>query len=150
MKLLSHVWLLATPWTVAYQAPPSMEFSRQEYWSGLPRPSPGYRPNSGIEPRSPTLQAVALLSEPLESYIYVFVFTCRTYHMNSQTVFYVPFGESIKNDLSLCEKSPGNVNAVPGNPNALGILLSHDANSQPLRNVHLGFLSTWQSCISSV
>ena len=40
VKLLSRVWLLATPWTVAYQAPPSMGFSRQEYWSGLPLPSP--------------------------------------------------------------------------------------------------------------
>ena len=40
MKLLSHVWLLATPWTAAYQAPPSMGFSRQEYWSGVPLPSP--------------------------------------------------------------------------------------------------------------
>ena len=43
------------PWTVAYQAPPSKEFSRQEYWSGLPFPSPGDLPNPGIEPRSPTL-----------------------------------------------------------------------------------------------
>ena len=41
LKSLSHVWLVATPWTVAYQAPPSMGFSRQEYWSGLPLPSPG-------------------------------------------------------------------------------------------------------------
>ena len=41
-KLLSHVWFLATPWTVAYQAPPSMGFSRQEYWSGVPLPSPCY------------------------------------------------------------------------------------------------------------
>ena len=40
VKLLSHVWLLATPWAAAYQAPPSMEFSRQEYWSGMPLPSP--------------------------------------------------------------------------------------------------------------
>ena len=40
VKSLSHVWLLATPWTVAYQAPPSMGFSRQEYWSGVPLPSP--------------------------------------------------------------------------------------------------------------
>ena len=40
VKSLSHVWLLATPWTVAYQAPPSMGFSRQEYWSGMPLPSP--------------------------------------------------------------------------------------------------------------
>ena len=40
VKLLSRVWLLATPWTAAHQAPPSMGFSRQEYWSGLPLPSP--------------------------------------------------------------------------------------------------------------
>ena len=45
-----------TPWTVARQAPLSMGFSRQEYWSGLPFPSPGYLPNPGIEPRSPALQ----------------------------------------------------------------------------------------------
>ena len=51
-------------WTVAYQAPQSMEFSRQEYWSGLPFPSPGDLHNPGIEPRSPALQADALLSEP--------------------------------------------------------------------------------------
>ena len=64
MKLLSHVLLFVIPWTVAYQAPPSMEFSRQEYWSGLPFPSPGDLPNPGIEPRSPTLQADVLPSEP--------------------------------------------------------------------------------------
>ena len=64
LKSLSHVRLFATPWTVAYEAPPSMEFSRQEYWSGLPFPSPGDLPNPGIEPGSPTLQADALLSEP--------------------------------------------------------------------------------------
>ena len=51
-------------WTVAYQAAPSMGFSRQEYWSGLPFPSPGDLHNRGIEPRSPTLQADALPSEP--------------------------------------------------------------------------------------
>ena len=50
--------------TVAYQAPQSMEFSRQEYWSGLPFPSPGDLPNPGIESRSPSLQADALPSEP--------------------------------------------------------------------------------------
>ena len=55
---------LVTPWTVAHQAPPSMGFSRQEYWSGLPFPSPGDLPNPGIEPRSLTLQVDALTSEP--------------------------------------------------------------------------------------
>ena len=54
---------LATPWTVVCQAPLSMRFSKQEYWSGLPFPSPGYLPNPGIEPRSPALQADALTSE---------------------------------------------------------------------------------------
>ena len=60
VKLLSRVRLFATPWTVAYQAPQSMEFSRQEYWSGLPFPSPGDLPNPGIEPGSPALQGDAL------------------------------------------------------------------------------------------
>ena len=64
VKSLSCVQLFASSWTVAYQSPQSMEFSRQEYWSGLPFPSPGDLPNPGIEPRSPTLQADALLSEP--------------------------------------------------------------------------------------
>ena len=59
-----QIWLFATPWTVAHQAPLSMGFSRQEYWSGLPFPSPGYLPDPGIEPRSPTLEADALTSEP--------------------------------------------------------------------------------------
>ena len=59
VKLLSRVRLFVTPWTVAYQAPPSMGFFRQEYWSGLPFPSPGDLPNAGIEPRSPTLQTGA-------------------------------------------------------------------------------------------
>ena len=54
----------ATPWTGAHQAPPSVGFSRQEYWSGLPFPSPGGLPDPGIEPRSPALQADALTSEP--------------------------------------------------------------------------------------
>ena len=63
VKSLSRV-RLCDPWTVAHQAPPSMGFSRQEYWSGLPFPSPGDLPNPGIEPRSPTLQADALTSAP--------------------------------------------------------------------------------------
>ena len=69
VKSLSRVRLFATPWTVAHQAPPPMApppmgFSRQEYWSGLPFPSPGDLPDPGIEPRSPALQADALTSEP--------------------------------------------------------------------------------------
>ena len=64
MKSLSRVRLFVTPWTVAYQAPQSMEFSRQEYWSELPFPSPRDLPNPGIEPGYPTLWPDALPSEP--------------------------------------------------------------------------------------
>ena len=64
MKSLSCVQLFATPWTVAYQAPLSMDFSRQKYWSGSPFPSPGDLPNPGVKPGSPTLQADTLPSEP--------------------------------------------------------------------------------------
>ena len=64
MKSLSHVRLFATPWTIAHQVPPSMGFSRQGYWSGLPFPSPGDLPNPGIEPGYPALYTDALPSEP--------------------------------------------------------------------------------------
>ena len=68
---LSHVRLFVTPWTVADQAPPSMGFSRQEYWSGLPFPSPGDLPEPGIEPRSPAFQAEALTSEPSQKVVFL-------------------------------------------------------------------------------
>ena len=55
-----------TPWTVAHQAPLSMGFSRQEYWSGLPCPPPGDLPDQGIELRSPALQADSIPAEPPE------------------------------------------------------------------------------------
>ena len=58
--LLVSIYILS----LAHQTPPSLGFSRQEYWSGLPFPSPGDLPDPGIEPRSPTLQAEALISQP--------------------------------------------------------------------------------------
>ena len=64
VKSLSYVQLFATPGTVAYEVPLSMEFPRQEYRSRLPFPSPGDLPNPRIEARSPALQADALTSEP--------------------------------------------------------------------------------------
>ena len=64
VKSLSRVRLFATPWTIAHQAPPSVGFSRQEYWSGLLFPSPGGLPNPGMEPRFPALQTDGLPSEP--------------------------------------------------------------------------------------
>ena len=58
VKSLSRILLFATPWTVTYQAPPSMGFSRQEYWRGLPCPPPGDLPHPGIEPTSPVDNAL--------------------------------------------------------------------------------------------
>ena len=60
VSLVSHVPFFATPWTIACQAPLSVGFPRQEYWSGLPFPSPGDPPNPEIEPRSPALQTDSL------------------------------------------------------------------------------------------
>ena len=60
-QLLSHVQLFVTPWTVAHQALLSMEFSRQEHWSGTPFPPPGDLPDPGTEPESPALQVDSLL-----------------------------------------------------------------------------------------
>ena len=65
VQLLSRVQLFATPWTVAHQDPPSVGFSRQEYWSGLPFPSLGDLPDPGIKPGFPTFQADTLSSVPL-------------------------------------------------------------------------------------
>ena len=62
--VLSHVWLFVIPWTIAHQAPLSMGFSRQEYWSELPFPSPEDLSDPGIQPRSPPLLADSLPCEP--------------------------------------------------------------------------------------
>ena len=69
MKPLSHVWLFASPWTVAHQAPLSMGFSRQEYWSALPFPSPGDLPDPGIEPAATIakwIQSCPTLCNPID------------------------------------------------------------------------------------
>ena len=64
VKSLSRVWIFVTLWTVGHQVPPSVGFPRQEYWSGLPFPSPGDLPDPGIEPKSSALRADTLTSEP--------------------------------------------------------------------------------------
>ena len=73
--LFSQVRLFVTPWTVAHHVSLSMEFSRQEYWSGLPFPSPEDLPNPGIEPGSPALQAdtlpFELLGKPMHACLLV-------------------------------------------------------------------------------
>ena len=73
VKSLSRVQLFAISWTVVYQASLSMGFSRQEYWTGVPFPSPGDPPDPGIEPRSPALQVDTLPSEPPEKPIKKYV-----------------------------------------------------------------------------
>ena len=94
VKLLNHVQLFVTPWTVAHQAPPSMGFSSQKYWSELPFPSPGDLPDSGIEPGSPGMQADSLPSEPQGSpvicvcaHTFCFIFfSIMVYHRMLNTV----------------------------------------------------------------
>ena len=66
MKSLSPVRLFETPWTVPYQAPPSMGFSRQEYWSGVPLPSPGTFLTQGSDPGLPHCRQTLLPSETPE------------------------------------------------------------------------------------
>ena len=104
VKSLSHVRLFATPWTVAYQAPPTMGFSRQEYWSGLPFPSPGDLPDPGIQPRSPTLEADALTSEPPVYYIFFSVKVSTGY-----IIFLIDMGIGTNNEFSShdCTKTVG-------------------------------------------
>ena len=84
MKSLSRVQRFATPWTVAYQAPQSMESSRQEYWSGLPFPSLGYLPNPGIEPASPALAGGFFTTEPPEKPSPLLAFTTSLTSDNKQ------------------------------------------------------------------
>ena len=68
LSRFGHVQLFANPWTVAHQAPRPMGFSRQEYWSGLPCPSPGDLPDPGIEPASPALADGFFTAEPPEKF----------------------------------------------------------------------------------
>ena len=98
VKSLSSVRLFATPWTVAYQAPQSMEFSRQEYWIRLPFPSPEDLPNPGIEPGSPALQAGALPCETREAQkiynvhictIYIYIYTYIYIYMHKHKDVYM-------------------------------------------------------------
>ena len=97
VKSLSRVQLLVTPWTAAYQAPPSMGFSRQEYWSGVPCPSPGCLPDLGSEPGSLALQADSLPSKPpvyeYVQYIFLWVVYSVQYHLAFITYCTLTIGE---------------------------------------------------------
>ena len=73
----NRVRLFANPWTVVHQAPPSMGFSRQEYWNGLPFPSPGYLPDPEMEPASPALAGMFFTTTATWEALYAL--TCKKY-----------------------------------------------------------------------
>ena len=99
--MLTHfscVQLFVTPWTVAHQAPLSMGFSRQEYWNGLPFPSPGNLPDPGIKPGSPALQADSLPFVPSgKTYAHKHTHT----HIHTHTHTHIFISVSIVHSLSL-------------------------------------------------
>ena len=99
LKLLGHVRFFATPWTVAHQASPSMEFSRQEYWSGLPFPSPEDLPHPGIEPRSPTLQADAFIIWAMKE---VFEFICLRHTSSNSKLKVIVWTVSLMSSAYVC------------------------------------------------
>ena len=77
VQSLSYVWLFVTSWTVAHQVPLSTGFSKQEYWSGLPFPSPGDLPDLGIEPASTALARVFFTTEPLGKPMHELTVHCK-------------------------------------------------------------------------
>ena len=85
VQSLSRVQLFGFPWSAAHQALLSMEFSRQEYWSELPIPSPGDLPDPGVEPWSPALQADSLPSEPPEELESSVGRCCDSYFTGAET-----------------------------------------------------------------
>ena len=136
MKSLSHVWLYATLWTVAYQAPLSMGFSKQEYWSGLPFPFPGDLSDPGIKPGSPALQADALLSEPQgnETEVDIFLeFSCFFYDWTDAV--------HVNSGSSAVSKSCLNISKF-----LVHILL----NQSNLENFENYFASMWNECNCAV
>ena len=126
VKSLSRVRLFATPWTVAYQAPPSIGFSRQEYWSGLPFPFPGDLPNPGIEPWSPTFQADALTAEPPGKQSEKKSF--KDYHL-------CPAAKSLQSCPTLCDPTDGSPPSFP----VPGIL-----QARTLEWVAISFSNAWK------
>ena len=118
VKSLIHVQIFATPWTVAYQAPPSMEFSRQECLRRLPFPSPGDHPHLGIKPRSPALQADSFPSEPI-NYVLCAQF-CLTHCRSRQHLGleepreYATVSSTSSSDSKASTCNAGDLGSIPG------------------------------------
>ena len=97
-QLLNHVRLFESPRTVTHQAPLSMEFSKQEYWSGQPYSSPGDLPDPGVEPRSLTLQADSLPFE-LTGKPHTYTITCKIDSQWEPAVWYKKLSSELCDDL---------------------------------------------------
>ena len=93
-QLLSHIQVFATPWTVAHQAPLSMGFSKQKYWSGWPLPSPEDLPNPEIEP-------TFLVSPALAGRFFITSATCEATHTHTHTYIYIAICSNM-DVLGLC------------------------------------------------
>ena len=131
-----------TRWTVAHQAPPSMGFFRQEYWSGLPFPSPGDLSDPGIEPRSPALQADALTSEPPGKPIWIWELDYKESWAPKNWCFWIVVLEkTLKSPLD-CKIKPvhpkGNQSwiFIESTDAEAPILWPPDVNSQAIRKEH--------------
>ena len=116
VKSLSHVRPFGTPWAIDCQAPPSVGFSRQEYWSGLPFPSPEDLPDPGIKPGSPTLQAGSLLTE---------LGGKPSFHLKDAVFFFKFIFNWRMIALQYCFEDPG---SIPGSGRSSG-----EGNGKPLQ-----------------
>ena len=114
VKSLGHVRLFATPWTAAYQAPPSMGFARQEYWSGLPFPSPVYESESEVAQSCPTLSDPMDCSPPGSSVHRIFQARALEWGAIAFSVSIpVATAKSLQSCPTLCDPIDG---SPPGSP----------------------------------
>ena len=128
--LVTQSWLLVIPWSVAHQAPLSMELPRQEYWSGLPFPSPQDLPDPEIEFRSPELQAGSFNWATREAYLNMDKIILQHWR-TSQVLFYIYIADLPLINVFLHYTTPSSVS-----PEGLGILLEC---TDYMQNLHKNF-----------